>query len=314
MGESLAGVATEALRELGVWDSFQALEQQPSHVHRAAWGGRLEKRQNTWRRFGPDLHLDRACFDELLLETARARGASLFRPASVRRSAPGAGSGYLIVSRESQTSELAARWLIDATGRAASLMHGFGAQRHEVDRLIGVARSFERGARDSSTLVEAAADGWWYSAPQPGERLIALFVTDGDSPARTARVEPDWSPWLASAPLTRRHLEGAAPLGASRSYLATPALLDWDPEKCAIPVGDAALSFDPIAAEGLCFALRSGIEAAAALLGARGSLKAYRDGVRRIFATHLERRELIYASERKLRSTPFWQRPRGPSS
>jgi flavin-dependent dehydrogenase len=312
MGESLAGVASEALRELGVWESFQALEPQPSYVHRTAWGGRLEKRHNAWRRFGPDLHLDRARFDELLLEAARARGASVFRPASVRRPPSCAGSSRLIVSRESDAFELDARWLIDATGRAATLMRGFGAQRHAIDRLIGVARSFERGAREPATLVEAAADGWWYSAPQPGERVIALFVTDGDSPVRTARTEPNWSRWLESAPLTRRHLEGAAPLGASRSYLATPALLEWDLEQRAVPVGDAALSFDPIAAEGLCFALRSGIEAAAALLGARGSLAAYRDGVRRIFAAHLERRELIYASERKLRPTSFWQRARGP--
>ena len=313
MGESLAGVASEALRELGVWESFQAIEQRPSHVHRAAWGGRLEKRQNTWRRFGPDLHLDRARFDELLLQAARARGASVFRPASVRRPVPGAGSRCLLVSQESDTFELVARWLIDATGRAGTLMRAFGAQRREFDRLIGVARSFELGAREPSTLVEAAADGWWYSAPQPGARMIALFVTDGDSAARVARAESDWSRWLESAPLTRRHLEEAAPLGASRTYLATPALLDWDPEQRAVPVGDAALSFDPIAAEGLCFALRSSIEAADALLGTRGSLVAYRDGVRGIFANHLERRELIYASERKLRPTPFWQRARGPS-
>lgn len=314
MGESLAGVASEALRELGVWESFQTLEQRPSHVHRAAWGGRLEKRQNIWRRFGPDLHLDRACFDELLLEAARARGAAVFRPATVRRPASGAGSRCLVVSQAADEFEVAARWHIDATGRAASLMRAFGAQRHEIDRLIGVARRFERGAREPSTLVEAAADGWWYSAPQPGGRMIALFVTDGDSPARATRSELDWSRWLESAPLTRRHLEGATPLGAARTYLATPALLDWDPEKGAVPVGDAALSFDPIAAEGLCFALRSGIEAAAALLGVRGSLAAYRDGVRGIFATHLARRERIYASERKLCPTPFWQRARGPTS
>jgi len=311
MGESLRGIAREALTELGAWDAFQRLERRPTHRHRAAWGGRVEERDSIQGPYGPDLHLDRARFDALLLDCAVARGATLLRPATLRTLRTEARRPLLTLAHGHERVELAARTVIDATGRGATVARRFGAVRRDSDRLIGVARSFVRGAREPSTLVEAADDGWWYSAPQPGGRTVALFVTDGDSFAREARRGAVWAQCLATAPLTRARLNDAEPAGVARSYLATPARLDWDLRAPVLPVGDAALSFDPIAADGLCFALRSGIEAAAALTGARGSVRAYHAGVVAIFETHLARREQIYASERALRATRFWQRKRG---
>jgi flavin-dependent dehydrogenase len=304
-------VAGEALRELGVWEAFQRLEQSPSAIHRAAWGGRLEERSTVLPRYGPDLHLDRARFDALLADAAVARGAVLFRPARVQSCSIDRGA-RLIVQGEGALKELAVRRVADATGRGAAVARKLGARRFDADRLIGVARSYLRGTRDPFTLVEAAEEGWWYTGPQPGGRLIALFVTDGDSPAHQARHGQVWARCLDTAPLTRERLRGAEALGPPRGYLAAPGILDWDPHQPVLPVGDAALSFDPIAADGLCFALRSGLEAAAALLGTRGSPLSYRDGIHGIFRQHLERRERIYKSERH-RPTTFWQRSRGQS-
>ena len=221
------------------------------------------------------------------------------------------GALRLSVGAGQDAVELAAGRVIDATGRPAWLARQLGARRRSTDRLIGVARGFAGGSCEPFTLVEAADEGWWYSAPRPGGRLVALFLTDGDSPARAVRGDEVWARCLASAPLTRARLGRAGTAGAARAYLAGPAVLDWDPRQPFLPVGDAALSFDPVAADGLCFALRSGLEAAAVLLGRRGSPRAYRDGVHQIFAQHLARRALIYQAERQVRPTPFWQRPRG---
>jgi flavin-dependent dehydrogenase len=137
-------------------------------------------------------------------------------------------------------------------------------------------------------------------------------VTDGESPARAARREEVWQRCLATAPLTRERLLGLAATSAPVAYLAAPGLLAWDVRKPLLPVGDALLSFDPISADGLCFALRSGLEAADALTGRRGSLDAYRTGANAIFRAHLARRELVYASERTHRKSAFWQRARAP--
>ena len=312
MGESLRGVARECLSELGVWEEFQRLEQRPSHYHRAAWGGVLEERHSIQLKYGPDLHLDRARFDALLLEAAQARGAEVLRPAILDAIQAERIGVRIRVTHPRGACDFSAARAVDATGRRASVARRLGARRRDFDRLLGVARTFVRGACEPSTLVEAAEDGWWYSAPQPKGRLVALFVTDAQSPARAARREDVWQRCLASAPLTRERLQGLAALGGPASYFAAPGLLEWDEQGPIIPVGDALLSFDPISADGLCFALRSGLEAADVLTGTRGSPSAYRAGARAVFHAHLARRELIYARERPSRQGTFWRRPRAP--
>jgi flavin-dependent dehydrogenase len=75
-------------------------------------------------------------------------------------------------------------------------------------------------------------------------------------------------------------------------------------------VGDAAAAFDPISGSGVCFALRSALEAAEALdaakRGANALLGAYQRGVQRVFAEHLLRRRAIYRSESRWDAAPFW--------
>lgn len=306
LGESLQGAGTEALRELGVWDDFLRLEQRPSYFHRALWGGSVEERPALRQKYGPDLHLERARFDELLLSAAEARGAVVLRPASLRRVERNTDGFRVVALYGPNCRELVTRRLVDAAGRHATLARRQGATRHDTDRLIAVARSYRRGEREPSTLVETANHGWWYSAPLPGGRMVAAFFTDADSPGRHASRDAVWSSCLEGTTLTRERLMDAVPVSGPRSYVAGPALLEWDARVPLVPVGDAALSFDPIAAVGLCFALRSGIDAARALLSGPRARAAYREGIRRVFEEHLARRELIYASERAVRKTPFW--------
>jgi hypothetical protein len=70
------------------------------------------------------------------------------------------------------------------------------------------------------------------------------------------------------------------------------------------------LSFDPIAADGLCFALRSGLETPAALFGGAAAKGRYRSAIAAIFRDHLANREHSYDAERRVRPTAFWLRSR----
>jgi flavin-dependent dehydrogenase len=310
LGESLQGAGAAALRELGLWEDFLRIEQRPSYLHRSAWGGSIEERPALRQKYGPDLHLDRARFDELLLASAESRGALLLRPASVRHVERREAGFHVVVACGAHLRQLVTRRLVDATGRNATVARRVGATRRGVDRLIAVARTYRRGEREPSTLVEAAHHGWWYTAPQPGALMVAVFFTDADSPCGHASRDEVWSSCLETAALTSERLAGADPVSSARSYVAGPALLEWDARVPLVPTGDAALCFDPIAPVGLCFALRSGIDAAQAVLGGPRAASVYREGVRRVFAEHLARRELIYARERAVRETRFWSLPR----
>jgi maltokinase len=77
--------------------------------------------------------------------------------------------------------------------------------------------------RDSTTLVEAVPDGWWYTTPVPGRRRDAAFLTDADLlPPRTARTTRDWSERLALAPHTANALASAG-LSLTHAPLLTDA-------------------------------------------------------------------------------------------
>jgi 2-polyprenyl-6-methoxyphenol hydroxylase-like FAD-dependent oxidoreductase len=311
MGECLHGVGREILRELGVADALLQSNARATHLHRASWGGRLEERAAISSRFGPDLHLDRRRFDALLLDAAAARGAAVLLPATLRGVAVAGGGVLALIATTEGRRELRARWVLDATGSTAAVVRRLGGVRRRVDRLVGFAAHHLPARIEPATLVEAADHGWWYSSPRPDGRMVALFLTDADAGAGCITQPDERRRWLDSAPLTRERIQSSRP-GELRGYLAAPGISNWDTRLPLLPVGDAMLSFDPIAADGLCFALRSGIEAAQVCRGqGTRAAMAYRKGAAALFTNHLARRESIYAAERRHRPSPFWQRHRG---
>jgi flavin-dependent dehydrogenase len=315
MGESLSAAARAPLTELGVWSSFLALEPRPSYLVRSSWGGSVVERDAVAHGHGPDFHLDRARFDAFLVEHARAAGALVYTSSRLR-GVERDGSRYRTLAvMNGADSVVHADFLIDATGRSASLARSLGARRSTADRLVGVARWFGDAPGEPCVLVEAADHGWWYSAPAPDGKLVVLFVTDAGTRAAHAARPDVWAENLASAPLTRERLAGARPLGSASAYAASPALTEWDTGERLLAVGDAALSFDPMSAQGLTFALRSGLEAARALLLERAGEERvrarYQAGIRGIYRDHLAGREALYDNERRARRTPFWLSARG---
>ena len=276
---------------------------------------RIDARQ----RYGPDFHLDRQRFDTWLGEHARLAGVEFVMPGQVRLVEFARDEGFRVTAETAAgTRRFEAAHLVDASGRAAWLARKLGAHRSVADPLLGIARWYQCPVKEPSILVETAEHGWWYSAPLPAGKLVALFVTDGGTPsARAARADV-WQSCLATAPLTRARLLAASSDGPPVAYASAPALSEWDPSVRFLPVGDAALAFDPIAADGLCYALRSGLEAARAFAlcraGQAGALNAYRRGLGDIFRNHLARREALYKLERGRRGSPFWQRARDGSS
>ncbi|WP_206286128.1 hypothetical protein, partial [Pseudomonas viridiflava] len=60
---------------------------------------------------------------------------------------------------------------------------------------------------ESSSLVEAIPAGWWYSAPLPDGRMVAVLMTDADLlQASNADRSAFWNEAMAQAPNTRERL------------------------------------------------------------------------------------------------------------
>jgi flavin-dependent dehydrogenase len=207
--------------------------------------------------------------------------------------------------------------VIDATGAGAAFGRRFADARTVAsDRLTGFVRFFRQPASpDPRTLVEAFADGWWYTAPLPDGGRVTACMTDSDL-ARGLRVDEPaaWDSLLAataprvSAAMAGATAHGAPVVRAARSRrLLPPAGDGW------IAVGDAASAFDPLSSQGILKALRSGIFAAYAagdLLskGDDAGMKRYPLFISREFAAYLRAREQYYAEERRWPESEFWRR------
>jgi flavin-dependent dehydrogenase len=306
-----------ALRELGIWEEFLKQPQRRSHLTLSCWSEpSISERPAITSPYGASFHVSRPSFDAFLVAAARATGVRVISPGRVEhlvRSARGPGFDVKLetaVGFEGWHS----RFLVDATGRSASIARRLGATRSPVDRLIGVARWFDAPNLAPAVLVESTPNGWWYSAPTPERGAVALWLTDADEPAARAHHAEVWESCLTAAPHTRARLADLTPTGPARSFAAAPVETTWVAADDWLPVGDAAIAFDPVSGNGLAFALRSALEATAVFGAARGGrfewFERYRAGVRDVYIQHLARRAELYAAVRRWPGSRFWARPR----
>lgn len=331
LGEALPPSARPLLAELGVLERVERGGHLPSHGTLSAWGAdALVARDFVRELHGPALQLDRPRFDAALRATARDAGAELLDGAIVAgpvrrgegwevrlagaRGGDGAGAGAGAVE---------AGWLIDATGRRAAIGRGLGAGRERADGLIAYVGELHRrggagGDRDSRLVIEACADGWWYSALSPDGTRTVAFLTDRDLVDPRAWLSPEgFQAGLAAtvhlAPRLAAH--GYALAGRPRGVSAASGhLAPW----CGpgwLAAGDAALAFDPLSSQGIFHALYTGLRAGEAIADALGgdgaALEAYDRRLDEIRAAYLRNRAAYYAAERRWARRPFWRRRGG---
>lgn len=321
VGEGLPPSARSLLRDLGVLDRMAADGHRTSPGTLAFWGSDRPRAEDTlFGLHGQGWQLDRVRFDATLREAAAMAGADV-RNATLRLDAAGdARTPHRLVARDAQGSEtrLEARWLIDASGRAASFARAFGAERIAHDRLFAFHLRLQGGAdtdREGRTRVESVEDGWWYSVLLPsGERLVA-FLCDVDADARRRLLDGDglWR-HLAGAPqlhaLCVSH--GWHPQGRARGAEASSIELDRAAGERWLAVGDAALAFDPLSSKGLSSALYTGLRAADAILacdrGDAAALDGYAQHLRDIHRVYREQLRAFHAMEMRWPDAAFWRR------
>lgn len=317
VGETVPPEVYEPLSRLGAWDGFAADGHLPTGGTASAWGDAgLRWRDGFTHPLGGGWHLDRARFDATLAALAGRRGAALVkgRAGPLRRHA----DRWSIAVRGGQ--RVAARFVVDAGGRAATVARRCGAERVVVDRQVAVFAVLpvppaEGTPHHVHTLVEATAGGWWYAARIPGDRAVAAFFSDADLVRGPASRPGGWHAALLGTDHVAAFLGEPPPppsvtvTAAGSSCLAVPCGPGW------AATGDAATAWDPLASAGVVHALRSGIEVAdavaAAMDGDRSALPAYARRVQGRFTRFLVERRQRYLGEARWPDAPFWRRRGG---
>jgi flavin-dependent dehydrogenase len=311
IGETLPGAAIRLLHRLGLSSVARADDDSghcPISGALTAWTSEaLIASDALADPYGGGVRLDRARFDAALRQASQDGGGA-FHPANVsalERTAQGWTAGL------DDGRQISARWLVDATGRRGKLARLIGARRRRHRPLVAVYRTGQPTLNEDldRTIIEARPNGWFYTGRVAGGRWAFGFHT---SPGEAALLQRDPARWEAIAREAPRLTDwlgqpvfdpGMVFRDARDGGLASPVGEQW------VACGDAALSFDPIAGQGLFNALRSGMAAAQHIVAtiAGQSDTGYAAELARATSIYTERRRALYAAQRRWPDTPFWR-------
>jgi flavin-dependent dehydrogenase len=328
IGETLPPTARLSLAGLGVWAPFLAAGHLPSPGIQSVWGeNELYEQHFIFNPYGQGWHLDRQRFDTMLAQAAQKAGARLYCGAQIGACLPLAAGGWQIefisgLPGSGRCQYLRARFVVDATGRAAVLARQQRARRINSDRLVGLAevlipRSHESVCAESEcnacTLVEACADGWWYSALLPHAQLMAVYMTDADLlPRHRGSWHLFWQERLRQTIYTQARLHAFELQDVPRVVAAHSSRLDSVSGSNWLAVGDSAMAFDPLSSQGLTHALVSGTRAGETLdrrlAGEIAALEDYDLKSNKVFRSYSRLRGVYYGREQRWPRSVFWQR------
>jgi flavin-dependent dehydrogenase len=320
LGETLSPGISGLLQYLGVWESFQADGHPPSLGTSAAWGSSaLAIRDFILTPFGTGWHLDRCRFDQNLARHAEAAGAFVLRLARGGCERRPGGGWRLDVQQGRIRRKLEVRFLVDSTGKCASVARQVGAKRQILDRMVAVAATVELPHPvpiDTLTLVETCELGWWYSSRLPTAQMIVVLMTDIDLMRTRGWSAPEsWWRFLRAQHHTWDRVKKGHLAGHPSIIPAFSARLDRVVGGDWMAVGDAAATYDPLSSSGIARAIDSGVNAARAIYtylqsGRGAALIDYDRRRRESFEIYWETRQRYYDMERRWPQSPFWRRRR----
>jgi flavin-dependent dehydrogenase len=318
VGECLPPDIRPQLEKAGVWEEFQRAGHIPSTGIRAVWGSpQFTERDFVLSPYGAGWHVDRSRFDEMMRDSALRSGAKWLDCKSLRDVELDPQGWRIRLPAQSGDCSVIARFVIDATGRSSVFARRVGAKRNLLDHLTGVAGYFssaENHPIEPVLLVEAVENGWWYTAPLPEGKLIAVYMTDAEFIQRQKLTQAEI--WMEQLNVTieqskriKEHgfrLEGGLRvMQAESSFLNQVAGEGW------LAAGDAAAAFDPLSSQGITTAISSGLDAArtasAWLAGNRDAVTAYARRMRETYAEYLAHRNIYYRMEQRWPENNFWK-------
>jgi flavin-dependent dehydrogenase len=314
IGESLSPAAWPLLDALGVADEVWAAGFRRTRHARVRWrAGEDERRRLDGGREGAcGLTVDRGTFDAILLDRARAAGATVRTGTDARRPARTDDGWEIPVAG----SVLRAGFVADATGRRRLL----GGRRTPMSprtlALHAIWRRRPSADDDAQTWIDAVAEGWLWGArlPDGGLRAMAfvdppLLVAEGREHVRLYRR------LLASSPLFAALTRSATIAGRVQACDATSYVAPGPIDARSVKVGEACFAIDPLSSCGVQTAMQSAMCAAAAVHSillpdgdCAAALAFYAEYQRHAVRRHAATAARMYAEHRADGDAAFWHR------
>lgn len=295
--------------------------------NRSAWGStQLVLTDFMFNPFGTGWHLDRGAFDERLIDTAEHAGVTVMRGHTVVASERRPDRTWTLTFDAGNSARaITARVVCDASGRRATIARAHGATTARADQLVAVTAVAARAHDDDdlTSTVQAVPDGWWYTAPVPGDRRAFAFFTDADRLDRS--ITKDAGAY-ALAMHAADHVAALAPDMATSTETRQPSVYAAGTRVLSsvvgpgwIAAGDAAATFDPLSSQGILTALLTGREGAHTILrlleddrvaNRAAAARDYTGTWDRVIDEYDREHAAWFAAEHRFGDRPFWARRR----
>lgn len=324
VGETLPPAIRTLLGELGVWERFIADKHTPSPGIISVWGdNEIYENDFILSPYGSGWHINRRRFDQMLARAAEDAGVALYRSALVASCTQQPSRDWLIRTKcDKKVISLQAGFVVNATGRGGLTTSPVEKERIFYDKLVGVVKLLTVKSNehtcDARALVEASENGWWYSAFLPQDCLIAAYMTDADQiPKGDVNLAKNWQAQLEGVPHTRKRVESCVQNSELRIVAANSYRRVCIKDTNCLMIGDAAVAFDPLSAQGIYRALEAGLAAGVAIAnsqqGQPDALDDYQHEVMKGFAQYLRVRTDYYNREKRWPESVFWRRRHLPT-
>ncbi len=208
--------------------------------------------------------VQRAEFDSILLDHAKASGAEVLQPTTVERPVFDRRGVTATLDEDGRRWEVRARFLVDASGRDGFVASSVG-RRERVPNLGKVALfAHHRGAARAAGIDEGNIrifvfpDGWFWWIPFAGDVTSVGCVLHAKTVrGREALVEELYEDMISRVPRVAEGLRGATRItpvhrAANFAYMNRPIIGDR-----FVSVGDAVAFIDPIFSAGVYIAMQS---------------------------------------------------------
>ena len=334
IGECLPPASRRILRRLNLLEGLEALIQgtgEKAHLTsygtQSYWGNdRLQVTDALRNPDGFGWHLDRQAFELYLRETVRQRGAVCLWGTKLLKSHY-ENSRWQITARttnenaEQKDYKIAARFVIDASGRQSNFARQLGIGRTHFDKLIACWATLPDNDSNKMSTIVATIQGWWYSAPLPGNKRIIAFQTDSDLMDQQPIKDAGQFIELArQCPAMTKFLDnGIGEITFHGITAANSTRLNQVSGQQWAALGDAVMSFDPLSSQGMFNAMAGALQLSQ-LIDSSGIIAeinkekmeqlahTYNQQMDQIWEYYLKHKFIFYSQEQRWKQAVFWKR------
>ena len=272
IGESILPRNATLVRELGLWDELQKLPHVPKYGAEFAWGddnnGMCFTFDNGLIPGAVVFNIERANFDKMLMDQARAAGAQIRENTTVKEILRLGDDGVEVLLGD---AKLRGKILLDASGHGTIVGRHLGTRRNFDNPELQKAAYFEHfdnverlpGTATGHPSIIMTREGWFWIIGLDETKTSVGFVTRPDT-VKQLNVSPDrllaWA--IARCPVVRHRMRNAS--GPAKNRILSDFSYTCAPHAGPgyFMVGDAGCFLDPIFSTGVTLAMMGAVEAA----------------------------------------------------